>query len=935
MQHDEAPDPSQVRSTVEFVRQLRLLKVWAGDPSYDELRRRTGLARSTLFDGLSLKRARLPSLDLVRRFVTACGCDADELVRWEAAWRRLRSPAASEDPRQQPRAPAHPAEPHGPAPRQLPAEAGGFVGRVEELARLDAVTGPDGPRSLVVISGVAGVGKTALAVRWARQAADHFADGQLYVDLRGHALASTMTAAQALSLLLAALGVPESQLPVSQDALAGRYRSVTAGRRLLVVLDNAATAAQVRPLLPGGQDCAVVVTSRSALSGLAAREGAAHLRLGVLDEAESHWLLREAVGSDRVAAEPAAAEDLARLCGRLPLALRIAAAQIAERADRSIAAYASELTAGDRLAGLAADGDDETAVRAAFDLSYGTLRADARLLFRRLGLAPGPSIGADAAAVLAGIAPEDASRLLGVLSDVHLVEAAGSGEHRMHDLVRLYARQRAQRDDSPLAATEAVSRLLQWYAASARAAGELVAPTVSHLPMPDPPAGVPSTRFADRDDALEWLERQRGNLMAAVEHAARRELWPMVLRLADGIRGFLHHRGYRADWLAAVHRGLDAARRAADEAGEAAMHMSAGLAHWSAGDPQHAVEHYDRCLELQRKLGNRVGEAGTLGNLALAYHSLGRAEEAISYHRESLAASRRIGDRDREADALNNFGFLCCELARLDEAAESLEAARRLYRELGRPEREAGAEVNLGLVRHEQGRLADALRHQRRAMDLANRTGRGVLAEIMVNLAATYRDLGRYEQAVRYARRALTAAGESGDKVVEATALNACGGLLRLRGEPEQAAPHHDRALTLATQMGNPREEAEALLGLAESGVLAGAGAGAVRHAERAVEIARAAPAMLLGRALVSLSRACLDAGEPGVAAARAAEAVEECRRRGQRLTQARALLALGRAQAAAGEREAARRSWSEGVEAAPGEAPEAQTLRELLSGAE
>jgi len=350
-----------------------------------------------------------------------------------------------------------------PVPRQLSADVAGFTGRGEHLRRLGQLLGGDGqgPAALVIaaIVGTAGVGKTALAVHWAHQVAGRFADGQLYVDLRGVARRPPLPPAEALAQLLRALGVPAAQVPPELEEAAGTYRSLLAGRRVLVVLDNAASPDQVRPLLPGSPTCLVVVTSRNQLRGLVAKDDARLLTLDVLGRDEAAALVGRVIGDARVRAEPAATAELARLCAHLPLALRIAGANLADHPGQPIADYTAELAEGDRLAKLVVGGDEQTAVRSSLDLSYQRLAPPERRLFRLLGLVPGPDVSAAAAAALAGTTPERAELVLDRLALAHLLARRAPGRFAVHDLLRLYAIDRALREESEQEREVATRRL--------------------------------------------------------------------------------------------------------------------------------------------------------------------------------------------------------------------------------------------------------------------------------------------------------------------------------------------------------------------------------------------------------------------------------------------------------------------------------------------
>jgi DNA-binding SARP family transcriptional activator len=375
-------------------------------------------------------------------------------------------------------------------PAQLPADVAAFTGRAQQQDELDRLLEPGADTTAVVIlalAGAAGVGKTALAVHWAHRVRDHFPDGQLYVNLRGYAATPPVSPLEALAGFLRALGVPAEEVPIEPVQAAGLFRTLVAGKRMLVLLDNARSAEQVRPLLPGGSGCLVLVTSRDRLSGLVAKEGARRLILDLLTPGEAVGLLARILAKKRVGAERQAAEELAELCGLLPLALRIAAANLAGQPGQSIAGYVAGLRQGDRLVELAVDGDPQAAVRTAFDCSYAVLEPNDRRVFRLLGLMPGPEFTGAAAAPLVGMAVGQAERVLDRLAGGHLLESRAPGRFGFHDLLRRYARDRSEDEDGDGERHAAISRLYDWYLHNADAAGRLLYPEKLRRPYPRRP----------------------------------------------------------------------------------------------------------------------------------------------------------------------------------------------------------------------------------------------------------------------------------------------------------------------------------------------------------------------------------------------------------------------------------------------------------------
>jgi NB-ARC domain-containing protein/tetratricopeptide repeat protein len=471
---------------------------------------------------------------------------------------------------------------------------------------------------IFVISGTAGVGKTALAVRWAHQLQDRFPDGQLYVNLRGYHPGPPMTPEQALDCFLRALDVSVEKIPIGMDEKAGLYRSLLNGRRVLVVLDNANTVEQVRPLLPGSPGCLVVVTSRSQLAGLFIRDGAHRVSLDPLPPAEAVLLLRQIMGAARVDAEPDVAVKLARQCAYLPLALRISAERVVSRPHITLADLAGELAnERDRLDVLAAHDDETTAVRSVFFWSYRTLPPAAAHIFRLLGLHAGPDISIPVAAVLAGTTPPQARLLLNVLTGVHLLEETGHDRYRFHDLLRVYAAERVATEETDHERDSAVRRLLTWYLHTADAAGRVLTPQWRYVPLDFPEAGFLPLVFTTYQQALEWCEAESANLVAATRHAAECGQHVIAWKLPAVLWNFFILRRHWADWITTHETGLAAARH----------------------------------------LHDRYGEAWITNNLGGCYRCLGQFDEAINYLQQALVAWRELDDRWGEGWTLNRPGF--------------------------------------------------------------------------------------------------------------------------------------------------------------------------------------------------------------------------------------------------------------------------------------
>jgi DNA-binding SARP family transcriptional activator len=733
--------------------------------------------------------------------------------------------------------------PPQPVPAQLPASPTGFTGRAGDVKRLDELLTQDRDGITIgVIAGQAGVGKTALAVHWGHRVRERFPDGQLYLDLRGYAAEPPVRPVEALAACLAALGVPADQIPVEPEPAAALYRTRLADQRVLVLLDNAAGAEQVRPLLPGAGGSLVLVTSRDRLGGLIARDGAVHFGLDVLDPAEAQELLGRLLGSERVEAEPAAAAALARLCGHLPLALRIAAANLTIHPHRRIADQVTEL-AGDRLAALAIDGDPQTAVQAAFDHSYSILEPDARRMFRLLGLVPCPDVTAESAAALAGIEVEPAARLLDRLASAHLLGQPGPGRYRLHDLLRQYAAERAEQEDRD-ARVEAAGRLSDWYLRQVDAAATVLSPEKIRLPPPTSPTHSmphPDPSFEDHAEALAWLDGERPNLLAMIRHAARHGPRPLAWSLADALRGYFGRRMITVDWLTAAGHALAAAEASADVPGQATAQLSLADAYNRRSEYERSVVHYDRARELFRRADWPAGEASVLCNSGGVYLELGELERAAEQTSQALVLLRRVGKPASMAVCLGNLACVYGGLGQLAVAAGYATDALTVYRQLGSAWGQATSLGYLGDVRRNQGRLDEALELLGQALALHREAGnRGGESDVLRAIAATHADAGRVAEAWDAAQAALVLARETADPRVEADVLTVVGTVHTLRSEYGAAIDHCERALELARAGRMRPEQAAALVGLAAAHRHAGRPDAARSYAREALEIARA-----------------------------------------------------------------------------------------------
>ncbi|MEU4802118.1 BTAD domain-containing putative transcriptional regulator [Actinosynnema sp. NPDC023587] len=632
-------------------------------------------------------------------------------------------------------------------PRQLPPDVGTFTGRAADLARLDELAGRDGP-VVAVVSGTAGVGKTSLAVHWAHRVAASYPDGQLFVDLRGFDERSPLGPAQVLPLLLRALGSDSPDTPEEQVA---RYRSLSSGRRMLVVLDNASSTEQVRPLLPAAPGCVTVVTSRDELRGLTALDDAVPTRLGVLAPGEAGDLLTRLVGT-RCAVEPAALAELAGLCAYLPLALRVAAANIDH--DSTIAGYVAALRTGDRLTELAIDGDRRAAVRVTFGLSYDRLDPAAQRLFRLLSLIPGEDHGPAAAAAVAGLPPAEAGRLLNRLAAAHLLERR-AGRYTCHDLLRLHARERCEAEDSRAERDRAVRRLLDHFLHAADRAYRAMTADRPALPLVEPsfPPDLPA--FADRRAGLAWFDEEFTGLVALVDLAVEHGLCAHAWQLPTAMWGVLVLRGNLVEWERLSRIALAAARRCADPYGEALSVNTLGSIRKFRGDLVDALEHLGEALRIRERIGHTPGVATTLDETANVLSRLGRLDEALELH-DRVVALRRVHGGTGEATALNNRALTLGRSGRYAEALADCRAAIDLVTRTGDQTHVGAMRETLGRIQLRSGDHAAARETFRRVVELGEvQADRRSVVQALLGLADAHRHFGEPDHESRSLRRAL------------------------------------------------------------------------------------------------------------------------------------------------------------------------------------
>ena len=692
--------------------------------------------------------------------------------RWSRAEAQWRSPSAAPDASAEPApapAPAATGPPDAARPATttsggalLPADIHEFTGRQREVAEICRRHSTPARGTAVTIStivGMPGVGKTRCAIHVAHRLRRQLDEIQLYIDLRGRSPGQQpIEPGAALGVLLHMLGVAAPRIPPPVEARAALYRARLDGRRAIVVLDNAASAAQVLPLLPGSPTCHVLITSRRAL----AIDGAEQVSLDVFHPDEAVALLRRIVGDARVAREPDAAAEIAELCGYVPLAVAVAARRLRNRREWQLADLVRRLL--DDRARIGELRVCDRAVHRVFDVSYKQLSPAARRLFRRLGLHPGGEVTADSAAVLLGTSAAEADGVLETLLEEHLVEEVSPGRLRPHDLLLAYARWRAEHDEPPEHRTDAVRRILTWYLRCAAAADRLLAPHRRPV-APDGGYLVDLPHFADYQQALAWCEAERPNLVRAVTVAETHGLDTVAWQLPQALYTFFYLRRHWDDWLGTFRIALAATRRLADPAAEAWVLDGLGVALAEQRQLPAAIDCFNRALRIRRRLGDRSGTADVLNNLGEAYRMGRRFTEAVEFYRKDLAFCRESGDRYRQAISLNNIG----------------KAERAL------------------------GRLAEAVDHHRQALDACREVGdRFTEGEALNDLADAYLAMGDLQSAQTHFRLALDIRQAIGDRLGAARTQASLGDALYAAASAE-ATTHWHQAMTVLTELDDPR----------------------------------------------------------------------------------------------------------------------------------
>jgi tetratricopeptide (TPR) repeat protein/transcriptional regulator with XRE-family HTH domain len=839
---------------VSFAGLLRRLRAETG-LTQEELAEAAGVGVRTVSDlerGVALTARK----ETARLLADALGLDGAARASFEAT-ARGRSPAAA--------SPTVAAAAGVAAVTQtLPRDIASFTGREPELRRLTgAVTGagsPGGVVSVHAIGGMAGIGKTALAVHAAHQLAPQFPDGQVFLPLHGHTPGHPPVAPEdALASLLLIGGVSPALIPPGLEARMALWRDHLAGKQLLLLLDDAVGHEQVQPLLPGTGKSLVLVTSRRHLTAL---DDATAVSLDTMPPGEAAALLVRLAGRAGLSpADPAVAE-ITELCGYLPLAIGMVARQLHHHPAWTAAGRAAELaSARDRLELMATE---NLSVAAAFDLSYADLAEDQQQVFRRLGLHPGADIDAYAAAALNGTGLAAARRGLEALYDQYLLTEPAQGRYRMHDLIREHARALAGRLDPDRDREQATERLLDYYQHTAALADALIARQARPAPASaggEVPAAVPA--MAGQEQALAWARAERASLLACLDHAAGTGQHARVIALTAALAGLLRRDGPWAEAIARHTAAIQAARHLGDRLGQANALSDLGVVRRLADDFPAAAQALEQALGIYRDLGDGLGQANALSSLGVVRRATGDYPAAAQALEQALGIYRDLGDRLGQANVLWDLGIVRRLTGDYPAAAQALEQALGIYRDLGDRLGQANALSDLGIVRRATGDYPAAAQALEQALgifrDLGHRVGQvNVLnflgdvrrltgeypaaaqaleqalgisrdlgarvgqASALLFLGAVRRLTGDFPAAAQALEQALGTYRDFGDRGGEAVALNEKGTLLRVSGDFSQAEGSHRQALELARAIASPWDEAHALAGLGRCAMAAG-----------------------------------------------------------------------------------------------------------------
>ncbi len=709
------------------------------------------------------------------------------------------------------------------APRQLPRGIRIFVNRAPDLARLDELlaspSAGEEPVVAYVINGTAGVGKTSLALHWANRARDHFPDGQLYIDLRGYDPGLPVTPDEAIEQFLLALGVPAAAIPPGRGAKASLYRSVLADKKMLIILDNAGSVPQVRPLIPGAGRNLAIVTSRSQLTGLQIRDGAQRGTLETLSEEDSLRLLTEITGRYRQGDAPAALAELARLCAYLPLALSIAAERAASRPGMPLGDLLADLRDESELwNALSTDDDaDANSVRTVFAWSYRALSPAAARLFCLLGLHPGGEFSEAAAAVLAEGELRQARNSLAALVGASLLAEQGYRRYKFHDLLRVFAIDRAQQEIPQDEQLTAVTRTCEWYLRSAFNCGLKIAHDMTHL-FGLPPSEIAAASFEDHSAAMAWYLSEKANLVGAARAAFETGNFLLAWQFGALLERIYTTFNHFQDWRATSELALAAARELSLRENEAAMHTSLGWLARMLMQLDEAAAHYDAAIAAYRERDDRPGLVKALNGVAWARLFAHRLDEAMSALNEALPIAREAGEGFLVAVILFGLGYTHLQLLLFDEAEGYLDESSQIFRALGDRLNETMVTSFHSYLARARGDIARALAAAQQAVDVSADLDSSLFeATALVYLGKAQLAAGSPGAALESYQASARRSRQEGDLSREGWAIDGAGLAYQMLGRPDDAAGFHRRAIAICRQLGDQWKLARSLERLADA----------------------------------------------------------------------------------------------------------------------
>jgi tetratricopeptide (TPR) repeat protein len=804
----DLPDPGGARTLDEFVERLKSLKIWAGNPSYEVITDRIRAAwsqagrpqaelarRGTVVDCFKTGRRRV-NADLIVAVVEALRPDTGYVAQWRQALRCVlgETRAAAQVKAQD----------------RLPGDHAHFTGRGAELQRLLCLS-RRGKGVLATIEGMAGIGKTQLAIRAGHLLASEFAfDRVLFVALRGFHPDPAQPPADPAAVLdsfLRLLGRSGQEIPHDLEARSDLFRKMLAGQRVLLVLDDAADEEQIRPLLPHSPGCLTLVTSRRSLSGIPVT---ARLMIEIFSADEAVELLKRTAPDVPVGRDPQALDRIAGRCGYLPLALSLVAARLRTAADWTLTDHADRLDERHREQRL------DSGIELALGLSYDHLPPERRRLLRMLALHPGPDFDEHAAATLAGTGSATTIEGVRQLCQDHLLHEGPAGRYAIHDLVRAHAAQRAADEDRPAERRAALSRLFDHYLATASAAMDSLYPADRNSRPRVAAAGTPVAPVDDLARARGWLDAERPNLVATAICAAGQASYGHTTKLASTLVRYLIS-GYFHDAITIFDQARIAAQAAGDPAAEAQALFGLGTVHGGLSRYAEADDYLHHALGAFRRAGDRVGQGRALGNLGAVAQRRAQWSQAKDFHQQALALFDEVGDVLGAARALNNLGQVESRLGHHDLAAVHLQRGLDLHRQAGDTTGEGGALINLGNLETTRGRHAVAAGYHDRALELFRMMGhRSGQAWALDGIGAACTGAGRAADAADHHRTALELFRQIGERDGEASALNGLGEAQHAAGQRHQAAGHHQAALAIAAQIEVMDQEARAHKGLAQ-----------------------------------------------------------------------------------------------------------------------